>query len=225
MKILYIEAKSKTKPEEYFIDPTFLKNLPKKVFLCYTIQNKGQAETMKKALEHYNIAVTGFQQVLGCSKLKVPEGIAIILIGQGRFHALNLALQNKRPIIQYGNGSSIVIGQKEIEQNNERKKNSINLFLHAQDIGIIVSTKPGQEYFDRSRKLKQIIEQKYSEKNVILFVSNNINTNEFENFDIDFWINSACPGLINDSPKLINIDDIFEFSAVENIYSQKQKGL
>jgi len=221
MKVLYIEAKSKTRPEAYNIDPNFIKTLPKQVFLSYTIQNKGQAEAMKKALEHYNIAVTGFQQILGCSKLKVKEGIAIILIGQGRFHALNLALQNKRPIIQYSNGSSTVVGQKEIEQYKEKLKNSLNLFLHAQDMGIIVSTKPGQEQFKRSQELKKIIEKKYPEKRVVLFISNNINVHEFENFNINFWINSACPGLINDSPKLLNIDDVFDFLSIKNIYSGK----
>ena len=73
MKILYIEAKSKTKPEAYNIDKSFIEKLPKEVFLSYTIQNKPQAEAMKKALEHYNIAVAGFQQVLGCTKLRVKE--------------------------------------------------------------------------------------------------------------------------------------------------------
>jgi len=221
MKILYIEAKSKTKPEAYFIDPNFIKNLPKQVFLTYTIQNKGQAETMKKALEHYNIAVAGFQQVLGCSKVKVKEGIAIILIAQGRFHALNLALQNKRPIIQYSNGSSIVVGQREIKEHQEKLKNSLNLFLHANNIGIIVSTKPGQEQFKKSQVLKKIIEKKYPEKSVVLFISNNINVAEFQNFEINFWINSACKGLTNDSPKLLNIDDIFDFLSIKNIYSAK----
>ena len=221
MKILYIEAKSKLNPEAYNIDKNFIEKLPKEVFLCYTIQNKPQAEAMKKALEHYNIAVAGFQQVLGCTKLRVKEGIAIILIGQGRFHALNLALQNKRSIIQYSNGSSTIVGQKEITEYQEKMKNSLNLFLHAKDIGIIVSTKPGQEQFKKSQQLKKIIEKKYPEKSVVLFISNNINVHEFENFSINFWINSACPGLINDSPKLLNIDDILEFLGVKNIYSGK----
>ena len=129
MKVLYIETKSKAKPEEYFIDENFIKNLPKKVFLAYVLQFKGQAEAMKKALEANNIAVLGFEQVLGCTKLQVtPKDIPIILIGNGRFHALNLAMQNNRPIILYSNGSTALVGEKELKEQESRKKAIANLF-------------------------------------------------------------------------------------------------
>jgi len=209
MKVLYIEGKSKLRPEDYLIDQNFIERLPKQLFLAYSIQFKGQAEAMKKALEKAKIKVMGFQQVLGCSKLKTPY--TILLIGQGRFHALNLALQNEKPIILYSNGSSIIIGEKERAEYNEKQKNSINLLLHANNIGIIVSTKPGQNRLSDALKLKKILEKKYPEKKVFIFLSSNVNTQEFLNFGIAFWINSACPGLALDSPKIANIDDIFEF--------------
>jgi diphthamide biosynthesis enzyme Dph1/Dph2-like protein len=78
-------------------------------------------------------------------------------------------------------------------------------------IGIIISTKPGQENIKKSELLKEKISKKYPEKQVFFFISNHINLAEFENFSIDFWINSACPGLLNDSRKLSNIDDIISF--------------
>jgi len=221
MKILYIEAKSKAKQEEFFIDENFIKKLPKEIFLSYTIQNKQQAEVMKKALENKGIKLAGFQQVLGCSKTRVKEGIPIILIGHGRFHALNLALQNKRQIILYSNGSSAVIGEKEIKEHQERLKNSINKFLHSYTLAIIISLKPGQENMKQAKELERIINKKYPEKKVFFFISNNINLSEIENFNIDFWINSACPGLLNDSPKIANIDDVFEFFSPKNLYSGK----
>jgi len=209
MKVLYIETKSKTKPEDYFIDPNFIKSLPKEVFLAYSIQFKGQAETMKKALEANNIGVKGFQQVLGCTKLKTPY--TIVLIGQGRFHALNLALQNERPILLYSNGSSIAVGEREIEEHNKKKSASINLFLHANNIGIIVSTKPGQNRLDEALELEKKISKKYPEKSVFIFLSSSTKTSELENFNLEFWINSACPGLALDSSKIANIDDIINF--------------
>lgn len=211
MKVLYIEARSKTKGKEFFIDPSFIKTLPKRVFLTYSIQFKSQAEAMKKALMAKNIAVEGFQQVLGCSKLKVKENIPIILVGQGRFHALNLAIQNNRPIILYSNGSSMVIGEKELKEHEKKKEASANLFLHAKSIGIIVTSKPGQENLKLAEDIKEKIMKKYPEKKVFLFISGNINVAEFENFHIDFWINTACPGISINSPRLANPDDIHEF--------------
>jgi diphthamide biosynthesis enzyme Dph1/Dph2-like protein len=209
MKVLYLEAKSKTKPEEYFIDPNFIKTLPKEIFLCYSIQNKGQAEVMKKALEANKIAVRGFQQVLGCSKLKTE--FPIVLIGQGRFHAYNLALQSKHPLLLYSNGSSLVIGERELADLKKKKQASLSKFLASDRIGLLVSTKPGQENIELAIDLKKKITKKYPDKTVFILLSNNINISEFENFDIEFFINTACPGLLNDTAKIANTDDIIAF--------------
>lgn len=205
--LLYIEAlNNKTKPEDYFIDSNFVNNLPKEIVLAYILQFKGQAEQMKKAIEASGRKIKGFQQVLGCTKLKTPYNI--VLIGNGRFHALNLARQNEKPILLYSNGSSIVVGERERAEYEKRIQSSRNLFLHANNIGIIVSTKPGQNRLSDARAILKKLEKKYPNKKFYSFLSSHINTAEFENFNIDFWINTACPGLINDSLKIMNIDDI-----------------
>lgn len=207
---MYIEAKSKNQPSEHPIDENFIKTLPRELFLVYSIQFKGQAETMKKALESKGIKVKGFQQVLGCTKLKTQ--FPILLISQGRFHALNLAVQNpKYPLIIYSNGSSLAITRKEIEEIQKNKQLMLNKFLHANTIGILVSTKPGQENIKQAEELKNKINKKYPEKKVFIFISSSINISEFENFDIDIFINTACPGLARDSFKIINSDDILAF--------------
>ena len=204
--ILYLEAKTnETQPSKFFIDPNFIKTLPKEIYLCYTIQNQAQAEAMKKALEKNKIKIKGFSQVLGCTKLKTPY--TILLIGQGNFHGLNLARQNDM-VIQYSNGSSYVYSEKQKEEYNKRVMNSFNMFLHSSNIALIVSTKPGQNRLNDAQELKIKLEKKYPQKNFYLFISSHINIKEFENFSVDFWINTACPGLINDNPKIGNIDDI-----------------
>jgi len=211
MKVLYIEAQQKLgKNEAYFIDPNFIKQLPKDVYIVYTIQFKGQALAMRDALKKHGNTIQGFAQVLGCSKLKTPY--TILLIGQGHFHALNLALQNpQHPVLLYSNGSSLAVGAREIEKYQINKKNALNLFFASDKIGIIVSTKPGQENMKQAKALAKKIEKKYSEKRVFIFVSNNINTTEFQNFDVPVFINTACIGLAYDSPKILNSDDILEF--------------
>jgi diphthamide biosynthesis enzyme Dph1/Dph2-like protein len=211
MKILYIEARQKLgKDDQYFIDPNFIKTLPRDVYIVYSVQFKGQALAMKEAIAKHGNTIRGFNQVLGCSKLKTPY--TILLIGQGRFHATNLALQNpEHPILIYSNGSSIAFGEKDIEKLRQNQKNALNLFFASDKIGILVSTKPGQEHLDSALSLKKKIEKKHPEKKVFLFVSNNINTAEFVNFDVPIFINTACKGMAYDSPKIANIDDILDF--------------
>ena len=209
MKVLYIETRTKTKPEDYFIDENLITRLPKKIFLAYSIQFKGQAETMKKALEKHGINVMGFQQVLGCTRLKTPY--TILLIGQGSFHALNLAVQNpEHPLIIYSNGSSLAITRKQTDELQKKKQAALSLFLMSDRIGILVSLKPGQEKLGEAESLVKKIEKKYPEKKVYIFISDSINPNEFQNFNIQSWINTACPGLSQDSGKIANIDDVSE---------------
>lgn len=210
MKILYIEAKHKeTIAEDHNIAKNFIDKLPKEIFLAYSIQFENLAKAVKKVLEANSIQIKGFQQVLGCTKLKT--NYPILLIGQGKFHALNLALQNKQPIILYNNGNSILIGERDIEELKKKQTSGFSKFLSADKIGILVSTKPGQENIKQAIAFKKKIIKKYSDKKIYILIFNTINLNEFENFDIDFFINTACPGLLNDSNKIANIDDILPF--------------
>lgn len=212
MKVLFIETKKKLNPKNKESLPSFagLSNLPHELFLAYSIQYKYLAELIKKELQAKGNKIMGFQQVLGCSKLKVKTGLAILLVGTGRFHALNLALQNSRVFV-FDEGNISEIAQKEIEELKKQKRIQLNKFVLANKLGILISTKPGQENSRKAEQLRERIKKKYPEKQVYFFISNNINLAEFENFDIAFWINSACAGLINDSKNLANIDDILEF--------------
>lgn len=205
MKILYIEAKKKAKS----ISPINIATLPKELFIAYCIQYKHEAEAIKNQLESKHIKIFGFQQVLGCTKLK--SKYPLLLIGSGKFHALNLALQNKTPVYIYNNSTISQIDPKELEMLKQRKKAALNRFFISDKIGILVSTKPGQENMKMAEEIKKKINEKYPEKTIYILLSNSINTAEFENFKIDFFINTACSGLLNDSSKIINTDDILSF--------------
>jgi len=207
MKILNIEAIKKN----ISISPNLdLSMLPKELLIAYSIQYKNLAFKLKKIIEQKGYNIKGFQQVLGCTKLK--SNYAILLIGSGKFHALNLAMQNKQVYIYDNNYNKILkISEKELEALKRNKQASINRFFHSSRIGILVSTKYGQENLNEAKKISEKIEKKYPEKKVYLFISNNINLNELENFQIESWINTACQGLVNDSKKILNYDDIIEF--------------
>ena len=207
MKILYIESKKKiTDLRSSPISIEQLAILPKTLFLAYSIQYKTLAEQIKKQLESSKIKVTGFQQVLGCTKLK--SDFPILLIGSGRFHALNLARQTSQEIYIHNN-SIEKITKEEITVFEKQLYGKFSKLLVSNEVGILVSTKPGQNNLDKAEKLKKLLESKG--KQVFLFISNNLNPSEIENFNLDIFVNSACSGLELDNSKIINIDDVFEF--------------
>lgn len=205
MKILYIEARNKTD----VANKVNFKNLPKELFLAYSIQYKKQAEQIKNKLKKSRFKIKGFKQVLGCTKLK--SSFPILLIGSGKFHALNLAVQNTVPIYIYDNGIISIIEKEEIEKIRKNKEIALKKLFSAENIGILISTKPGQDNFKKAIELKGKIIKKNSKKKVFIFISNTINLQEIENFQIDVWINSACPGLARESKKIINIDDVLKY--------------
>jgi diphthamide biosynthesis enzyme Dph1/Dph2-like protein len=200
MKVLYLESKYKQFP--YILDSEFEK-LPKTIFLAYSIQYQSLAFCLKKRLESLGHKIASIEQVLGCSKIKTK--FPVLLIGSGKFHAINLYLQAKE--IYLLEASKITkLDPSEIEKHKNKKKAALAKYLMAENIGLIVSTKLGQENLDYALSLKKKIERKG--KNTWIFLSNNIDISQFENFNIDSWVNTACPGLANDNPLIINSFDV-----------------
>jgi len=120
---------------------------------------------------------------------------------------MNLMLQSKEIYI-LENNSIIKIPYHDIEAMKMKLKTSLIKFLNAENMGIIVSVKPGQFNLNLAIKLKEKLLKK--KKNAFIFISNNINTAEFENFNIDSWVNTACSGLTYDSPEIINYLELKE---------------
>jgi len=198
MRILYIDSKQKNLNLD--LSKEELKKLPKSLFLAYSLQYKDIANQIKYFLEENRIKINQFQQVLGCSQIKTD--LPILLIGTGRFHAINLYLQTPEVYI-LENNHIIQIPKSEIDRFRAKKQTALIKFLNAENIGILVTTKPGQENICKAVKLKQSLQKKG--KNAYIFLSNNIDLSQFENFNIQSWVNTACPGLSMDNPDIINI--------------------
>ncbi len=161
MKILYIEARRKLSKEihEAKPDAQIAELLSKKGFralsLLYSIQYKSLAETLKSQLSAKGFKILLFSQVLGCTKLNLNPAFPVLLMGSGRFHALNLALQTSAPVYIYNSASGITqIDKKDIERIKTLKKAALASFFNYSRIGILVSTKPGQEKLEQALKLK-----------------------------------------------------------------------
>lgn len=201
MKILCIESKLKNLNINFSKEE--INKLPKQIFLAYSIQYKDLALSIKSQLTKQGIKIIKFQQVLGCSEIKTK--LPILLIGTGKFHALNLFLQTPKLFVLKDN-KIILVPEHEIEQLKTKRKSALIKFLNADKIGILVSTKPGQENLKQALNLKQKLKNKG--KQAFIFISDNIDTRQFENFNIDSWINTACPGLALDNTNIINYQEL-----------------
>ncbi len=201
VKTLFIPAKTKSKINK----PKVLeisRKLPKNIAIAYSIQYKDIAEQVKQLLKKHKI--TKCIQVLGCSKPKFPKSTsAVLLIGSGRFHAVSLAIETNLPIYILEQNQLYKISDKNIEDIKKKQKASYLKFLHADKVGILISTKPGQQNLKRAIDFKKQLKN----KKPYLFLTNNINKQEFENFGLTSYINTACPRLDMDS-SVINIDKL-----------------
>ena len=206
MKAIYIPAYSKSKVNSSKISE-ISKNLPENIAIAYSIQYKKIAEEIKQILSSKH-KITKTIQVLGCTIPVLPKEIqAVLLIGSGEFHAVSLALETGLPIYILDNNNFKRISEKDIASIKLRQKSSYLKFLNADNIGILVSTKPGQQNFKKAQTFKNSLKN----KNPYLFIGDNINSKEFENFaQIQSWLNTACPRLDFDS-SVMNINRINNF--------------
>ena len=198
MKTLFIPAKINLEINEKKI---LSLNLPINIVIAYSIQYKEVALKIKEFLSKKH-KILSIIQVLGCSSPKLPEKTeAILLISSGKFHAVSLAATTNLPVYLLESDELKKISKEEIELFNKRKKVAYLKFLNAEKIGVLISTKPGQE------NLKKSLTLKLKNKIPYFFLSNNINNKEFENFGINSWINTACPRLDFDN-SIINLQDL-----------------
>ncbi|MFH1608216.1 MAG: diphthamide synthesis protein [archaeon] len=202
MKILFIPTKLRAKPNKSKI-LEISKQLPKNIAIAYSIQYQDIASEINKILSK-NHKITKFTQVLGCSNPVFPQPTqAILLIGDGRFHATSLAIETKLPIYILEKEKITKIKEQDINEFKTKQKASYLKFLHSDKVGILVSTKPGQQNLKKALQLKN----KLKKKSYIL-IGNNLNTAEFENFGLDSYINTACPRLDMDDARVVNINNI-----------------
>jgi len=206
MKILNIHAKASvdiTLPEDK------LKELPSKAGLVTTIQHLHKIDDIKAQLP--NAVKAG--QVLGCDT-KAAEKIAdkvdaFLFIGSGVFHPIAVALNTKKPVFCWNPFTQELkqVTKKEIERYEQKNKGSLARFLGSDKIGILVSTKPGQNNMEKALKLKQ-----KSDKEYYIFQFDTLNPGELENFPfIDCWVNTACPRIADEKINILNLQDIPEY--------------
>jgi len=216
MKRLFIETKYEG---ELRILESIVKKLPKTIVLAMPVQFLDNLNSIKEQLEKAGKKVILFKglhgkypgQILGCDVYEFKEKCdGFLYIGDGKFHPTALLYTNQKPIYVYNpfNEKLEILDKNHLEKLEKRKKGQLAKFLSSDNIGILVSTKPGQNQSKLVEELREKLEKKG--KHVFVFLANNIDFNSLENFNfIDVWINTACPRIIEDF-KSLNPEDLKE---------------
>jgi len=213
MKHLFVPATSSITFSFNKIKPNLL---PKAIALISTVQFLPALPKLKSYLEKQGkqIIIKNNGQILGCNTFNatsIQDKIqAFLYIGSGKFHPLAIAvsLKKPKPIFLYNpnTGEFSKLEDTEIIKVLARKKTAKIKFLSAKTLGILASTKPGQERLRQAEKLKATLEKQG--KKVYIFMFNDFDINQLENFpQVECWINSACPGFSLEHP-FIWIDDV-----------------
>ncbi len=84
------------------------------------------------------------------------------------------------------------LSDSEIEKMKKKEMGAILRYLHSDKVGVIVTTKPGQQRFERTIEYKKNLKG----KKAYIFIANQIDAAEFENFGLDCFVNTACGFII-----------------------------
>jgi len=98
-----------------------------------------------------------------------------------------------------------------VDNFTKQRKASKLRFLKAETVGIIVSSKTGQNGIMSALRLKQRTDKKY-----YIFGVDTLNYSELQNFPfIQCWVNTACPRIVDEKNDVVNIEDVREFLQLE----------
>jgi len=172
-----------------------------RIGLITTAQHLNQLQKIEEFLaRNGKIPVEG-GQILGCNltNAKKIEGKVdcFLYIGSGKFHPLGIAILTDKPVVianPYSDSSS-VISEEDKKRYFKRRKGQVMRALTAEVFGILISTKDGQFNLKGAIEIKRRIEKRG--KKAFLFAGSEITPDNLLPFDVDSWINTACPRLID----------------------------
>jgi 2-(3-amino-3-carboxypropyl)histidine synthase len=209
MDKIFLEAKSTVDVKKAVENA--IKLLPKKVGIVTTAQHKHKLNEIKEILEKNGIKAEIAGQVLGCNAsnaVKIKEQVdAFLYVGSGRFHPIEVQLETGKKVVMANpfTNEAKVLEKEEVEKVQKQQQGAFMKFLSSKEIGIIVSTKPGQNRMKKAVELKK----KLKDKKCYIFVSDTIDYNELQNFPfIECWINTACPRFADEKKGIVNYNTV-----------------
>lgn len=220
MDVLFVESRyAKT----IKIPRSFIEKLPDHVTLFTTVQFLDSLESIQSQLEHSGITVdiitsrrTGREgQILGCSTTNKLSDDAVY-IGDGEFHPKALLIRNDITVHAYDpiSGQQRTFTQEDIASIRKRLNGMYAKFLSSPTIGIMVSTKYGQN----KRKFVDILKKEFPDKSWYVLADDTFDFSSLKDFSfLDMFVNTSCEriGLDDMTSReipLINAEDLLDMA-------------
>ncbi len=225
MKLYFIPAKFKP---EFSLPLERISELPQRLALVSPVQFVDHLPRIKTQLEQAGKTVQLVQgkhsrssgQILGCDVPVLPtENIdAFLYIGDGVFHPYEVLYKNNLELFIFNPKTNdfYKIGRQEADDNLRKQKGALSKFYYCKNIGVLISTKPGQDRLRFTRGL----EEKFPDKKFYFFACDTLEYSQLENFPfIEVFINTMCQRItLEDAKKvprpIINLEDLPEYKGI-----------
>jgi 2-(3-amino-3-carboxypropyl)histidine synthase len=184
----------------------------KKIGLVSAIQYRDYLEEAKNHLVGKGFKVEIAGQIVGCNAsnaVKVKEKVdAFVFIGSGNFHPLELISATKIDSVYFANPVSEKVSKfnkGELKRLEKIEQGKVSKYLMSNKIGILVSSKPGQEHLKAAIKFA-----KDCGKESYVFLDDEIDVNRLEDFnDIQSWVNTSCPRL--EGKNVVSLREVLKY--------------
>jgi len=226
IKVLYLPLEYKVKEVSLEKLERILKNEKmKKIGLICAIQFFESMKAIEKELKKKKFTVliekggsksTVAGQVLGCDQSAVKKlekkVDGFLYIGDGIFHPLGAAVNSDKKVLSFNplNGE-IKDFEKEKDLYIRKRYGAIARAKNAKSFGILLSRKKGQFQKELALEAKKIIEKKGLK--AFLFSFDQIKAEYLIGINVDCFVNTACPRIVednlNDKP-ILNVKELEE---------------
>ncbi|MCD6482716.1 MAG: diphthamide biosynthesis enzyme Dph2 [Candidatus Aenigmarchaeota archaeon] len=173
--------------------------------LVTSVQYVRSLDKLKKLLEERGKKVLISQtlnypgQILGCNvsaaKMIKDKVDCFIVLTAGKFYSVGMLVDIDKPVF------ALELEKKTIESLDELRMKylkvihwNLNKFKEAKGIGLLVTLKKGQRFYDHEKVKKELEEMG---KEVVILAFDEIDQGKLEGIDVDFLVNTACPRLFD----------------------------
>ncbi len=147
--------------------------------------------------------------VLGCNFSSVSRDTeAVVFVGTGTFHPVGISISTRKPVYSLDPVSMTLTSPNEISTMADklirRRFYMIAVSQDAENFGILVSKKPGQNRRDVALSIRKKLEEK--RKKSCIIVTDTIQPDMLRDFGkFDCFISTACPRIALDDHEMFDI--------------------
>jgi diphthamide biosynthesis enzyme Dph1/Dph2-like protein len=236
MKLAFVDVRYKA---PVILPQEFLDSLPKKVIFFLNIQFHHQYDALKEQLTGAGITVVTVRpkhawhdgQILGCSvedwtSVEGKEQLAkrkdvvssdldgvggFVYVGDGLFHPKALLFKNDVPVFIYDPKTKLArtLTQADLADIQRSRKGALATFHTATHVGVLLTTKYGQNRLPQLHKL----EAQFPDKKFYYLLADVIDFAKLEDFSfLQVFVNTACPRIMDDFAKvprpMVNLEEL-----------------